>query len=287
MTFILYRILGNDLPPRHDEDQTYKNTKFILENEPHLPGCEKRFLLNRIVDPDKAEALANLLREHGCGYDEILFNRAHYSHLGNRSGDQIHYLCNVNNARNTCIRLAKYKYSASHVMPSDGGCIFRHQEWEALVQLIAQNTETQYFAVPTWRMGLNENYGQKPDPEMEFRVGGKLVKGPAEPQVVFGMQHDVVFNEKLPYAMVDKVELLWRIGLRGQWDAWEPHVRVDAEKRPSKFYGQTKVGSVICRLGANTSDVQQEYDNQKRGRIRHAAMQAFVQQVNHLTGTSS
>ena len=35
--FILYRAIGNDLPPRHASGQSYTNVKFILENENELP----------------------------------------------------------------------------------------------------------------------------------------------------------------------------------------------------------------------------------------------------------
>ena len=48
--FLLIRIIGNDLEPRHRAGQSRDNLRFILENEPPLPGCGKRFVLNRIVD---------------------------------------------------------------------------------------------------------------------------------------------------------------------------------------------------------------------------------------------
>ena len=47
---VLYRIIGNDLPPRHQYGQVYTNVKFILENEMDLPGWSKRWVLNRIVN---------------------------------------------------------------------------------------------------------------------------------------------------------------------------------------------------------------------------------------------
>src|SRR5690606_32334685 len=39
-TFVLYRIIGNDLPPRHKRGQAIANLRFILEHEPALAGCE-------------------------------------------------------------------------------------------------------------------------------------------------------------------------------------------------------------------------------------------------------
>lgn len=34
--FIIVRIIGNDLPPRHSPNQTIDNLRFILEHEPDL-----------------------------------------------------------------------------------------------------------------------------------------------------------------------------------------------------------------------------------------------------------
>ena len=46
--FVLYRIIGNDLYPRHKKGQTIENLQFILENEPELESCEKRWQESRI-----------------------------------------------------------------------------------------------------------------------------------------------------------------------------------------------------------------------------------------------
>lgn len=280
MRFVLYRILGNDLPPRHDEDQTYKNTKFILENEPDFPNCEKRWLLNRIVDPEKAAALRDLL---GHNYEEIPFNPQAYRLLPKTPQAKIHYLANVNKARNTCLRLSKHQHGATHVMPSDGGCLFQLEGWNQLVQTIAQNPATAYFATPTWRMGENSNYTQVPNPETTYFSGKREIKSPGEPQMTFGPDYDAVFNENLPYALVDKVELLWRIGLRGRWDDWEPHIRKQAETKKSKHYGKCRSAGVICRAGANTKELQQEQDNRIRGKRRHEGILNLVKFVDDLT----
>src|SRR5688572_23529918 len=38
--FVLYRIVGNDLYPRHAKGQSRQNLSFILEHEPRLENCE-------------------------------------------------------------------------------------------------------------------------------------------------------------------------------------------------------------------------------------------------------
>ena len=58
--FTLYRVIGNDLWPRHRVGQSRENVSWILEHEPELPGCEKRWVVNRIVDPSEEEAILRL-----------------------------------------------------------------------------------------------------------------------------------------------------------------------------------------------------------------------------------
>ncbi|TIV70940.1 MAG: hypothetical protein E5V89_12390, partial [Mesorhizobium sp.] len=50
-SFVLVRIIGNDLEPRHRKGQSYDNALFILDNESDFPDCEKVWLVNRITDP--------------------------------------------------------------------------------------------------------------------------------------------------------------------------------------------------------------------------------------------
>jgi hypothetical protein len=69
--FVLYRIIGNDLFPLHSRNQSLQNLKFVLENEPELDGCHKRWVLNRIVDKSYEQAICALLEEHGRQYIAI------------------------------------------------------------------------------------------------------------------------------------------------------------------------------------------------------------------------
>ena len=60
---------GNDLPPRHRSDKLEKNLAFLLENEPNFPNCEKRFVVNRIINADEV-AVLNLPE---CGVPLYIF----------------------------------------------------------------------------------------------------------------------------------------------------------------------------------------------------------------------
>ncbi|GAA5870484.1 hypothetical protein JCM16303_002023 [Sporobolomyces ruberrimus] len=103
-TLVLYRILGNDLPPRHSPGQTLRNLRFLLQHEsdfsllpplgPHglhhsnLYGSgskakqahtqmgglrvDKYFVLNRISDPEMVEAIMSLLHLYSVPESRIL-----------------------------------------------------------------------------------------------------------------------------------------------------------------------------------------------------------------------
>ena len=79
--FVLYRILGNDLPPRHEMGQTVKNLRFILENEPPLPNVDKRWVVNRIIDPEQEAAILALLQKHEQPYLHIPFVLEDYARV--------------------------------------------------------------------------------------------------------------------------------------------------------------------------------------------------------------
>ena len=72
-SFVLYRIIGNDLYPLHARNQSYRNLQFVLESEPELPGCEKRWVVNRFVDKEQERAVVALLQKHQQRYRVIPF----------------------------------------------------------------------------------------------------------------------------------------------------------------------------------------------------------------------
>src|SRR5260221_10470142 len=79
--FALTRIIGNDLPPRHAPGRSLKNLRFILENEADLAGCTKRWIVNRIADPDEENAVVATLAAHGQSYSRLGFHLAEFARL--------------------------------------------------------------------------------------------------------------------------------------------------------------------------------------------------------------
>lgn len=78
---ILYRIIGNDLPPRHKEGQTLSNLQFILDHEPSFPNTKKIFLLNRIIDPVNEATIIRLLDSYHMEYIRVPFDQKEYEQL--------------------------------------------------------------------------------------------------------------------------------------------------------------------------------------------------------------
>ena len=247
--FVLYRIIGNDLYPRHDAGQSLQNLRFILDNEPILPGCEKRWLLNRIRQPERLDELTQLLEIHGYSYDilpfdagafqaeswdwsvlptpDYLASRAFLRLLSHqRQGWEIalyrhknNYLMHNNGARNMALELGRQR--ADWILPWDGNCFLTAAGWQALRRAVASRQDAYYFHVPMQRVADNAQLldpAFQPDPR-------------DEPQLLFAAQAVELFNPAFPYGRRPKVELFWRLGLRGPWDAW-PDEAWDQPRRP-------------------------------------------------------
>ncbi len=236
--FVLYRIIGNDLYPRHDAGQSMANLRFVLEHEPALQGCEKRWLLNRIRQPEKLRDLIHLLDQHGFGYDVIPFEAKVFrelpwdwnilpepSFLSSKSYRRLlnhqrqcweialyrHkniYFMNNNGARNKALELGR-QY-ADWVLPWDGNCFVTSAGWQRLRDSVLRQSAADYFYVPMQRVASNSDLL---DPAFQADPRD-------EPQLIFAADAREQFNEAFPYGRRPKVELFWRLGLPGPWDAW-------------------------------------------------------------------
>lgn len=237
-TFVLYRIIGNDLPPRHALGQSRRNLAFILEHEPELSGCEKRFVVNRIVDPEEESAVLRLLKKVGLPYIHIPFDREKYCHTSwdiegipaefspwtARFADLAHgqqghvlmrlyryknnYVMNNNGARNAALRDGRS--IAKWVLPWDGNCFVTASAWNEIVATVCAAPELPYFVVPMARITDNERLL-----EADFRPDAG-----EEPQILFRRDTTIEFDPEYFYGRRPKVEILWRLGVSGNWDTW-------------------------------------------------------------------
>ncbi len=237
-TFVLYRIVGNDLPPRHASGQSLENLRFILEHEPVLPGCEKRFVVNRIVDPEQESAILALLDRSGLPYLHLPFDPEVYRELAwddegvpaeyapwterfatLTSGHQgralvrlyrhkNNYAMNNNGARNAA--LSEGRALAKWVLPWDGNCFVTAAAWREITEAVRAAPENPYFIVPMSRITDNAV------------LLDESARPPAreEPQILFRRDARLEFDPGYQYGRRPKVNLLWRLGVPGDWDGW-------------------------------------------------------------------
>ena len=232
-TFCLLRIIGNDLVPRHRKGQSRDNVAFILEHEPELQACSKRWILNRIFDAEEEQAIIEMLERHGQPYDRIPFDLAAYARqpwdmegvpermLGSdidlpreenltlatrlrRSKSS--YAINNNGARNVALTVGRA--SAKWVLPWDGNCFLTENAWSRIRNDVARRPFLPYFITPMARIVDNSML-------LQARFSPRPRE---EPQIIFRSDAREMFDERFPYGRRPKVELLWRLGVPGVWD---------------------------------------------------------------------
>ncbi len=245
MRIIFYRILGNDIPIRHHPQQTLNTLSFILKNEPGLPDCEKRFLLNRIVNPQLKERLISIISEAGLRWHDIPFNSSDFRSLDTIEAKSL-YLTNQNAARNRCIDLGLAE--ADVVLPFDGQVFFRAEGWSGMVDALNADGSSKFLTVPMFRLRSNQHAlgpWHHPGSADEDHLW-------AEPQVVVRRGHDIRFNERLTYGQANKIELLMRLGVKGPWDEWigpvYQRIRADMATTRSQSFGQVRDAGFVFRL---------------------------------------
>jgi len=276
--YLLTRIVGNDLPPRTGMRQTVRHLEFILEHEPAFPDCDKMWLFNRIVDPVKVRRLKKLVEEAGHKWGAVPVTESGWRQCRNDWQRQ-RYLTNINGARNAAIALGlnadtEYEY----VTPCDGTCFFTQDGWDAFDANARLNPGCPFFVVPTWRLHTYEEALQEhPMPvlrAMYHLSENRYVVGPVEPQLWFGRDADLRFNEALTYGKADKCELLWRLDVPGVWDHWEPQLQQRARQNMSKHAGRARTVGYCCRLPSGNAEA--DHHNLKRGEARAEGLKKLV-----------
>jgi hypothetical protein len=237
-TAVLYRIIGNDLPPRHRRGQSLENVRFILQHEPTLAGCERRWVLNRITDDEQEAAIIELLEQHHQPYLRIPFEEQAYRRIGwrfqdfERPGvtygkalddlpepaqrvaldhiyhDKNRYVMNNNGARNAALRDGRGR--ANWILPWDGNCFLTAEAWDEFREAVATHPHAKYVVVPMARVLDNAS----------LLVEGMRPQAREEPQIAFRFDAAEEFDETARYGRRPKVKLFYRLGLEGPWDDW-------------------------------------------------------------------
>ncbi|MDX8528172.1 alginate lyase family protein [Mesorhizobium sp. MSK_1335] len=252
-SFMLVRIIGNDLEPRHRKGQSYDNVRFILDNEPTFLDCEKFWIVNRIVDPGEETRIVDLLQGRGQSFHVIPFeldtyrqipwntdglaaNESRFTSADSRPGGhnasryETHlrhrknlYAMNNNGARNAALKIARGR--ARWLMPWDGNCYLTEPAFRQIRTAIEQHPYFRYVVVPMARIVDNALLL-----DATFRPPAN-----EEPQIIFRSDTIELFDETYGYGRRPKIEMLWRLGVPGPWDrfrddAWDiPRPRLAAD----------------------------------------------------------
>ena len=237
-TFVLYRVIGNDLVPRHRKGQSRENIAWILEHERDLPDCEKRWVVNRIADQEEEAAILRMLDEAEAPYLHIPFRWDEYRAVAwdiagipiefapfsrgfarlpdDQQGRVLmrlyrhknNYVMNNNGARNAA--LADGRARAKWVLPWDGNCFVTTRAWDSIRAGVTTAPEYPYHVVPMARV-IDNHQLLNPDFQPEANE---------EPQILFRRDAAQCFDPDYFYGRRPKVELFWRLGITGPWDSW-------------------------------------------------------------------
>lgn len=299
-TFGLYRIIGNDLYPRHAKGQSRSNVEFILKNEAELPLCQKRWILNRIFDADERRSIVSLLKEHNQTYYEIPFSGDEFRKIGWDLSTYPHesyliskefltlpdldqsraytaayrrknnYLMNNNGARNYALELGRREFK--WVLPFDGNCFITESAWDEFIHSVCSIPYRKYFVIPMQRVTNNEEL-----------LRDDFCPCPVEePQIAFRRDASERFDERHPYGRRPKVELFWRLGVPGPWDKWRDDPWELPRPEVSKGARTFGVAGWVARL--NSGQAQLEISNREsfknRGRLRELAIKTAINHVS-------
>lgn len=299
-SFVLYRIIGNDLYPRHKRGQSIENLRFILEHEPVLEGCEKRFVLNRLLDAGQEEEIIGLLAGAGFEYFRIPFDAAEYAGVGfdvdalpdpgllsDERFDALdeaargrlmaalyrcknNYVMNNNGARNAALEDGRGR--AKWILPWDGNCFLTREAWAQIRRDVAGAPGNRYFTVPMSRV-----------PSNAVLVSGAAVPRPVEePQVIFRSDAAERFNEAFCYGRRPKVELLWRLAVKGVWEDYTDDPWDQPRAPVSPDAGAIGRAGWVARLssGMATLEAPSAQAPLHRGLVRTGAILATLQHLD-------
>lgn len=198
--FSIFRIIGNDLPPRDFPGSRIRVLKFLLENETNFEGVHKSWIVNCIHDLDVQTEILDLLQKHKAHHIVLPFNHQDYLNAGTKN-EKVLQSIPINRARNVAMRLGKNTSRFAAVL--DGDCYFDSKTWKRIESFIVNDQKTnnlKYYSIPLTRSNI-EHVTKSDNPLGPF----------AEPQLMFRDDYDIEFNEKVPFGQADKLKLLYSL----------------------------------------------------------------------------
>jgi hypothetical protein len=277
LNFVLARILGNDLYPRHRKGQTLDNLKFILDNEYAFDDCSKIFILNRIVDPDEEKRIQDELSNRGYPFLNVPFLESEYLFAQNKAA----YLTNVNSARNLLLKTIFPPDTV--ILPLDGNCFFRLDGWFRFVNSLEYDRGYAIIQMSRCLEYPDPTSSVTPTWYEDWKFSNKRVYAPSEPQIAFLPGFDKIYDESLMYSEASKLGLLYTIGYKGVWDNWYPELRAKCVLDKSKYFRRACEGGWCFRLPSGVSEA--ELNNQARAELRTQGLANLVDYANSRTSS--
>ena len=240
--YLITRILGNDLPTIHGNEQTIDNLLFTVTYEEAFDDTDKVYVLNRIIDNNKKKTIMDILNKHNITFFEIMFDDKEYKKIPDVDDDVKEvfetllidpsiqnnynkhklsksllnhrlYIMNINMARNCCIDYGKKNgYEWTFVL--DSNSFFTEKMYNDIIHNIQDNTD--YITIPQIRLLdrnlTNDSILQSPENLLNLPL--------QEHQIAFKNTSKYMFNEQIPYGTMNKGEMLNALGVSGKWNYW-------------------------------------------------------------------
>lgn len=243
--YLIIRILGNDLPGIHGNNQTINNLEFTLKNEYNFFQTDKIYILNRIVDISKKNKIIKLLESYNTKYIDIPFDMTvfikipkleltindvkklelsrDWKHKGTYEevskvikgmSDYNLYLINNNKSRNFAINYGKKNgYKWTFVLDSNNYIL--KECFENIVNNLDDKTE--YIILSQKRLN-NKNLKNNVLLNDGYSITNQLINH--EPQIAFKNTSTIFFNPNIPYGLSPKAELINSFCIKGPWNNW-------------------------------------------------------------------
>jgi hypothetical protein len=199
--YSIFRILGNETPPRDEPDARLRVLEFILDNEPEFPNATKCWIVNCVHDRERREHICRMLAERNMYYVIVPIWRQKYLEAKSRA-EKITQVVGINRARNLAIRHGQLLSEFTMVL--DGDCFFSQPLWDNITGEIKAdqkvNRSRKFYSTPSSRATFD--HARTSSEPMQL----------AEPMLIFRHDSDRFFDENLPFGEGDKLRLLYELG---------------------------------------------------------------------------
>ena len=152
---VIYRLIGNDMPPLQQIGQLRWNTKYALDNEVTIPEVSHRFILNRIWNETEFSLIYSALVSSGVHRRDIIvrcFDVNIYNSIQDTTERNL-YMTSQNEGRNVGIEDGKAS-GFEWIVILDGNTFITKDSLQALVKGLdkASKDGKKYFKIPYHRV---------------------------------------------------------------------------------------------------------------------------------------